>query len=70
MGEGGRGKNKCLSADGSPLVAAGAGVSALIQHQYVSDRQMIEKEPGRRGDEKRRCLCCVCVCVCWRGGCL
>lgn len=43
-------------------MAAGAGVSALILHQYVSDRQMIEKEPGRRGDEKRRCLC-LCVCV-------
>ncbi len=29
-------------------------MSALILPQHASDRQMIEKEPRRRGDERRR----------------
>ncbi|KAF3854694.1 hypothetical protein F7725_022749 [Dissostichus mawsoni] len=39
----------------NPLVAAGTGVSAFSLPQHASDRQMIEKERGRRrGEEMRR----------------
>lgn len=53
-----------------PLVAAGTGVSALILPQDASDRQMIEKELGRRREEKRQggvgCFLCLWCCLFWR----
>lgn len=50
-----------------PLVAAGTEVSALILPQHASDRQMIEKEPGRRREEKRPggAAFCACDVVCF-----
>lgn len=47
-------REKMFKCRWQPLVAAGTGVSALILPQHGADRQMIEKEPGRRRNEKRR----------------